>query len=634
MPAVWHELPSGWITAAAERPHSLLLATLRGDAGQAQSLLFLDPAEIVIAASLSDIPALFARIEAALAEGLYAAGYVGYECGYHFQGREALCPALDAGWPLAWFGLYREPLRFMHATGQIVGPVHRYHPLDQQPAAPASCPVGVHSPPAEREHEYRQKIGRIHDYIRAGDIYQANLTERVAFTAGGSPAALFSRLALRQPAAYTALLSLRATRGEPLPGRHLLSLSPELFFSLDERRITTRPMKGTMARGLDLAEDAILRERLWRDEKNRAEHVMIVDLLRNDLGRLCQPGSIAVEDLFTVATYRTLLQMTSTVSGQLRQGVGYYEIFRSLFPGGSITGAPKIRAMEVLRELEQPPRGVYTGAIGYAAPGGKACFNIAIRTIELEGSAGRMGVGGGIVADSIAEEEARECRLKAVFLTATEPVFQLLETMLWEGASGYAYLDLHLDRLQASAAYFAYRFDRTVLEARLREQAGHWGSGQRQRVRVLLDRRGEVKVESAVWVPGPLFLRVRIAAERTDAGDVFLRHKTTFRPRYDRLYREARSEGFDEVLFLNQRGELSEGAISNVFVERGGRLLTPPLGSGVLPGVLRRHLLATRAGTEERVLRLEDLEGAEAIYLGNSVRGLVPVREIVPAPPE
>jgi len=387
-----------------------------------------------------------------------------------------------------------------------------------------------------------------------------------------------------------------------------------------DRQITTRPMKGTWPRGLDSSEDALAALALHHDEKNRSEHIMIVDLLRNDLGRICSTGTVRADDLFRVERYPTLLQMTSTVSGKLRPSVGWYELFRSLFPSGSITGAPKISTMRIIRSLEAAPRGIYTGSIGFIAPSGDATFNVAIRTLVVDKNTVTMGVGGGIVYDSDPTAEFAECHLKARFLTRTQPAFDLIETLLWN--DGYTLLPLHLDRLQGSCDYFDRRFDAAEIESRLDALAATFAPLSRHRVRLTLDSRGQVALTHSPLGPNTSECKVMLASERTSSTDVFLRHKTTHRPLYDRLFAEAQQAGFDEVLFCNERGELTEGAISNLFVRIDGRLYTPPLACGVLPGVFRRHLLEAVPSAEERVLTLGDLRAATDIYLCNSVRGL------------
>jgi len=385
-------------------------------------------------------------------------------------------------------------------------------------------------------------------------------------------------------------------------------------------------MKGTMPRGLDLAEDDAQAARLQADEKNRSEHIMIVDLLRNDLGRICCSGSVVVEDLFSIERYRTLLQMTSTISGRLRPNLTFYEIFRALFPSGSITGAPKLRTMQIIRELERYPRGVYTGAIGHIAPSGDATFNVAIRTVVLRNGFAHMGVGGGIVADSDPVSEYRECQLKASFLTRPHSDFQLIETMLFDGTT-MPLLPLHLDRLAASAQYFDFPCDRAAIESRIAALTATLPA-TRHSIRLLLHATGDVTLTHTALPEDAPTIAVRISAYRTQSNDPLLRHKTTRRDLYNSELTRARAEGFDEVLFLNQRGELTEGAISTLFVRLNGQLLTPPLASGVLPGVLRRQILATDPTALEQTLTLADLAGAEAIYLGNSVRGLRQVNRL------
>jgi para-aminobenzoate synthetase/4-amino-4-deoxychorismate lyase len=379
-------------------------------------------------------------------------------------------------------------------------------------------------------------------------------------------------------------------------------------------------MKGTMPRGRDAMEDQEMALRLRNDAKNCSEHVMIVDLLRNDLGRICAPGSVNVEASFSVERYETLHQMTSTVAGTLLPRIGYYDIFRSIFPCGSITGAPKIRSMQIISELEQSPRGIYTGAIGFISPQRSSTFNVAIRTLVIRNDAVTMGVGGGIVADSDPQEEYRECLLKASFLTQTRRPFQLIETLLWQ--RGYFLIALHLDRLQSSACYFNFAFDREAIAAQLCDLAKSFDVNTRYRVRLLLDANGSISLASGAFFDGPPSCRIAVAGEHTSSTDPFFRHKTTNREMYDRLHKAARAAGFDDVIFMNDRDEVTEGAASNIFIERSGRWLTPPLACGVLPGVFRRHLLETRPAAAECVLSIADLQSADAIYICNALRGL------------
>ena len=610
----WSELRKQWRSAVAGNANSVLLETSRVDSENKHSYLFRDPIQILSASTLDELPDLFQQLETALNNGFYAAGYVSYECGYHFQ---SLAPVnlAPSELPLVWFGIYNQPSIFNHKK-------------EGKESSSSSCTAdafgNISSPPTNpialtiSEEDFCVTVHRIKEYIQAGDTYQVNLTDRVNAEFDASSDEIFAELSHRQPVSYSAFLNVS--------GHQILSLSPELFFRVNAGNIVTRPMKGTMPRGLDSVEDIATALRLQDDEKNRAEHVMIVDLLRNDLGRICTMGSIHVEDLFSVEKYTTLFQMTSTVSGVLRDEIGYYEIFKSMFPSGSVTGAPKIRTMQIIHELEQRSRGVYTGAIGFIAPDRTSVFNVAIRTLVLKNGQATMGVGGGIVTDSDPMDEYRECLLKASFLNRTTPPFQLLETMLWDGE--ITFLGLHLDRMEASASYFGFPFDRQSIEMQLSTQSKQFSQGAHYRIRLLLDAEGETTITTTRHIPHESTGRVRISPERTSSSDVFLRHKTTNRERYDRLYAQAHADGFDEVIFLNEREEVTEGTINNIFIERDGILLTPPLSSGVLPGVYRRYLLESNKTAEERVLTIQDLESADSVFLCNSVRGMTRVSSL------
>lgn len=609
----WHQLPHEWHVKVAALPDSVLLQTSRFDAANRHSLLFLKPLQTIAAYTLDEIPEVFRLLEQALASGLYAAGFLSYECGYHFERFEHIQPDAQE-LPLAWFGIYRQPLIFDHATGRFEGDASLRAEACIAPAPGANLETPAL---AIEEHDYRERIEKIKTYIRQGDTYQVNFTSRIEMPAPSDAAATFETLLRQQPVAYSAFLNIA--------GHQILSLSPELFFRTEQGEITTRPMKGTMPRGLDRDEDRLAAIRLQKDEKNRSEHLMIVDLLRNDLGRICEMGSVKVEDLFSVERYATLLQMTSTISGQLRTGLHWYDIFKAMFPSGSITGAPKIRTMQIIHDLEEAPRGIYTGSIGYIAPDGSSLFNVAIRTLHLHDGKASMGVGGGIVADSLPEEEYRECLLKAAFLTHPRPEFQLIETMLWNGS--FRMLPLHMERLGSSAAYFDFAFNREAVVSQLNEYAGAFNVEKCYRVRLLLNADGNIVIRHADHSGSvPRVGLVRIASHRTSSTNVFLRHKTTCREQYDLAYAQCQRDGFDEAIFFNERGEITEGAISNIFIRRADKLLTPPLSSGVLSGIFRRHLLETEVGAEEAVLTLEDLQTADAIYICNSLRGLREVR--------
>lgn len=602
---------------AASQPGSILLETTRELPGKrARSFFFSEPVEWLQVRRLGDLPHLFARLQAAKTAGLWAAGYLSYECGYHWEPTAA--PGFEpatGGLPLAAFGLYRQPVPFAGGA--------RYTGLGR----------GVDDFSfAIAPEAFTEKVAAIQKWIETGDTYQVNLTNRIRadfradFRAGfcarfrGSPDELFTHIMETQPVEFGALLRV----GEQC----IVSASPELFFELKGRNITVRPMKGTAPRGRDAAEDAARAAALAADEKNRAENIMIVDLLRSDLGRVAEMGSVQVRKLFTVEQFPSLLQMSSEITAELRPDIDMYALFGSLFPSGSIVGAPKVRTMQLLRELESRERGVYTGAIGFMAPSGEAVFSVAIRTAVLEGERLEMGVGAGITYDSHAAAEYAECLLKAEFLR--ERPFGLIETMRWKGGC-CPLLGRHMDRLGASAAYFGFRFEpERILQALAAHTAGLAGESA-WKVRMVLDRAG-VPVFSPVEQLGEDAepLRVLLWPEPVDSEDRFLRHKTTRRALYDKALGEARKAGCVDALFRNKRGMLTEGTIHNVFVRHGSRWRTPPLDAGVLPGVYRAHVLATMPQVEEREITMRELLNAEEIRLTNAVRGIRVIERVVP----
>jgi len=446
-------------------------------------------------------------------------------------------------------------------------------------------------------------------------------------------------LRARQPVPYGALVVLPGAQG--VPGRAILSLSPELFLRHSRGQIEARPMKGTAPACGDAPEDAKRSAALAADEKNRAENLMIVDLLRNDLGRIATPGSVKVPKLFEVTRFASVLQMTSTVTATLPQTASFTDVLRALYPCGSITGAPKHRTMQLIGALETSPRGLYTGAIGWLDAReddpealGDFCLSVAIRTLELDAPdagglrRGRLGVGAGIVLDSKAEEERDECKLKARFLSALDPGFELFETMQATRGGGVAHIERHLARLSASARYFGFRFDDVALRVQLDAAIDTLVEDTVHRVRLALSHDGTAAITHAVLAPlRSKTVKVLLSQETsaTRASDLFLRHKTTVRAHYDAAWRAAEAQGAFDMLFFNERGELTEGGRSNVFVKRDGIWMTPPLSSGVLPGVMRGVMLADPAWAAlEAVLTRDDVLNAQAIVVCNALRGALP----------
>ncbi len=616
----WHSLPTAVYSLVERTPGSVLLESARPHSKEQTSRIFLSPVRVLEARLPTEIAGLFTQIDRAVRDGKIAAGFFTYECGQAFEPKAQLHPG-DSKTPLAWFGIYDRAYLFDHLNGEFVGSEPPgLAELRASSGSPDETPeTNLEFVAGLNERQFADRIETIHEWIRAGDVYQLNFTFPLHLHTANKPASLYAALRARQPVEYGALI-----HGQP--SRYILSFSPELCFRIDHagttRHIVTRPMKGTAPRGRTNAEDTQIADRLRNDEKNRSENVMIVDLLRNDLGRLCSFGTVRVEELFAVERYPTLWQMTSTITGKLRPDVGYHDVFRALFPCGSVTGAPKIRAMQLLAQLEPGPRGVYTGAIGFFSRE-QTIFNVAIRTLQIDKEKAVMGVGSGIVIDSNASDEYRECLLKAEFLAHANESFSLIETMKWQRE--YSFLELHLHRLEDSAAYFGFPCNRKEIKSALLQAAMAFPDRAPRKVKLLLDAEGHLHIAHELLSPlteesrPP---RVCIANQRTDARDRFLFHKTTNRPIYAEATKAAAAAGLADLLFLNRDGQVTEGAVSNIFVEKDSRWVTPPIECGLLNGIYRRHLLATRPEIQEKILYLEDLKTADAIYLTNALRGL------------
>ena len=557
--------------------------------------LYAEPYAVIRCDDAGEVEAAFRRIEQGLADGLHGAGLFAYELGYALEPRLAPLMPERREAPLLWMGLFEPPK--LVAAGV----------LDAAFASLAPPPPITALRSGNDQADHMDKVARILRLIEAGDVYQVNLTFPLRFDYAGAPLGLYAALRSRQPVAHGGVAALEDMT--------VLSVSPELWVEVTGGQATTRPMKGTAARHVDPAD-------LAADPKQRAENLMIVDLLRNDLARISAPGTVRVPDLFTVETYPSFHALTSTITSRLSGGASLRDRVAALFPCGSVVGAPKIRAGEIIRSLEPSPRGVYTGALGAISPGGDMAFNVAIRTAVLRpDGTGRYDVGGGIVADSDPEAEYEEARLKARVLTDLAEDYGLIETFRWSRAAGFVRLGLHLDRLAASSRQLGFAFDRLEAECALRRLAAAWppGAGD-QRMRLQLARDGGLQITRADVTASNGVLKVGLAAARLDPGDPFLRHKTTRRDLYERAFVEAAARGLDEVLFLNRRGEVAEASRNSVFVELDGKLVTPPLTSGVLPGVLRRHLIESGQAIQQTVPL--DLLTSHPLLLGNSLHGL------------
>ena len=571
-----------------------------GRAG-APTRLFARPVAVVRADAADEVRPALARIADAGARGLHAAGYLGYEAGLALEPRTASLAVKGAGGPpLLWFGLFdRVELVDRDAVAARLPDAGGAHALPPVPGIAAG--------------DYREGVSRVLELIAAGDIYQANLSFRARVRFEGHPLALFAGLRARAAAGWGGAL---------FTGEHwLLSASPELFFACRGGRLTARPMKGTARRGGDPSADRAAAAALAADPKARAENLMIVDLTRNDLSRVSVPGTVAVPALWSVETYPTVHQMTSTVEAALTPGLGAADVLAAAFPCGSITGAPKIRAMQVIAALEGTPRRAYTGSMGWIAPEGDAAFNVLIRTLSVVDGKdeAEMGLGAGIVADSLAAAEWAECLDKGAFVTAGQPRFDLVETMRFDPAAGVVDLERHLARMAASAGALEFAFNAHRVRNDL--QAATFALRTPSRVRLRLARGGALAIAADAIPPAPAGpVAVAVRPRPVAAHDYRLRHKTSDRS----FWTAARDRTAFETLFTDGDGYLTEGSFTSLFVDDGtGAMLTPPLARGLLPGVLRGRLL-DEGRAREADLRPEDLRGG--FRIGNAVRGLIRAR--------
>lgn len=553
-------------------------------------LHFANPRLVVSATISGEVRNALREVERLVnANNWHAAGFVGYEAAPAFD--DALRVLSAGDFPLLWFGLYSEP--------RILKPCEVFRDV--------GCLTALNWQANVERENYNAAIEKIKEAIAQGKTYQVNYTMRLNANFNGNVYDFFQSLA-QSPNQYAAYIDI---------GRYAIcSFSPELFFELDGENIVSRPMKGTASRGRTQREDAAQAEWLRRSIKNRAENVMIADMVRNDLGRIAEIGSVRAPELFAIEKYPSLFQMTSTVQAKTRASLD--EIFTALFPCASITGAPKVSAMKIIAEVETSPRKIYTGSVGFISPRRKAQFNVAIRTalIDRENQTAEYGVGGGIVWDSVSADEYDEALLKARALTAHPQEFSLIETLLWTSQDGYFLREKHIERMKDSAEYFDFEFSKEKLAAQLYKVALHFNFPQR--VRVLLNKAGEATVACKAVVAFARPFKVRLAEKPVNSNDVFLFHKTTRREMYPSV------QGCDDVLLYNERNELTEFTIGNLVVEMDGELFTPPISCGLLAGTFRAHLMET-GQVKERGVYKSDLGKCAKIFLVNSVRKWVEV---------
>lgn len=557
-------------------------------------ILFESPIYEIVANRKGEVIKALCTVDEFTRLGYYLAGFISFEAGYEILGVERDFP--DIGIPLVWFGVFAKP--------RIVEIPYSYR---------RDFSV-LNVVPSLSLEEYVEVVRRIKEYIKEGYSYQVNFTFKVFFEFEGDPLSLFLELRRKQRVKYGRFVKC----GDG----YILSVSPELFFRTRGNRITTKPMKGTIGRGRFIEEDRVMERKLFRSEKNRAENLMIVDLLRNDISKVSENGCVFVDRMFEVEKYETVFQMTSTVTGILRSDVKFSDVVKGLFPGGSVTGAPKRKTLEIIAEVENLPRGIYTGAIGYILPNGDSEFNMAIRTPFILGRRGEMGIGSGVTWYSEPFEEYNECFLKSRFLTSTPPKpFKLVETMLVRNGKIYL-LKYHLRRLKRSAKFFSFRFDERVVMEKLEMVKGMDG---KFKVRLLLDEVGRVYVEVFKLSGFSKSGYIKLAEDRTDSRNVFLYHKTTNRGLYDIYYKRAKEEKVVDYVFLNENGHVTEGTVHNIILLKGEELVTPSRECGLLWGTMLEYL-TQKYRIREDLVSVDDLLGARGVFLCNSVSGIKRVK--------
>jgi len=551
-------------------------------------LKFSNPSEIITTHQVNNVADKLKIVDEYIRKGKYIAGFISYEAA---AGLDPALTTKDPGaFPVLVFGVFDDPI------------ILEFLPYSNQDFEMSSWT------PSQTEKFYNNNIKIIKNYIAKGVTYQVNYTLRLLSDFGGSAYALFYQLQQNQQAQYACYMEFEGFR--------ICSASPELFFSLDDKQLSSRPMKGTAARGLSYEQDIQQRENLFNSTKERAENLMIVDMIRNDMGKICDPGSVIVKRLFNTERYPTIWQMTSDVQG--RTEATFSEILTALFPCASITGAPKVRTMELINELEQTPRHIYTGSMGYFSPDRQARFNVAIRTVllDIKQNKAEYGIGSGIVWDSIDKNEYRECLLKARILNESRAAFSLLETMRAE-KDGIFLLDYHFGRLKKSAEYFNFVFKEDEIRKSLEKYMD--GISEQKKIRLLLAEDGNVIFEQYPLSEIKMELKVALARQAVNSKDLFLYHKTTNRLVYQQAVQQAKEQNVDDVIMFNENGEITEAIIANVVIEKNNVFYTPPLHCGLLNGTFRQYLVQQNKIREKTLFR-EDLQQADGLFLINSLK--------------
>lgn len=572
--------------------------------GKSKSYLFLKPKEIITIKSINKIDEKLKRVDDFIVDDFVGYSLMNYEAGYLFE--KTLYKFLPKNENLIQFFFYdKKNVQLIKSTEIDFEESEKYKIKNFKLNT--------------SKNEFTNSINKIKSYIEKGDTYQVNYTIKGKFNLAGSLSGLFASLTFNQSAKYIAVINNN--------NKIIISLSPELFFEIKGRKIISKPMKGTARRGINISSDLLIKRELENSEKNRAENVMIVDLIRNDLGRISNYGSVKVKNLFEVEKYESVYQMVSTIESKLREDVKLSDVFKNIFPCGSITGAPKIRTMEIINELEKEKRGIYTGSIGLIIKN-KISFNVPIRTISIDKKSGKseIGLGSGIVWDSIADEEFEETKLKGKFLTEPTKSYDIIETMLVENGQIFL-LNEHLYRMEQAAEFFLFNISIDKIRNKINSILKKLDN-KKYKLKISLSKLGRLSYFISPIIDYNKEIKVILSNKQIDSHNKFQYFKTSNRQLYDSEYKTYSAQGFFDVIYFNENGELAEGAITNIFIYKNNVISTPPISAGILPGVYRKYFLKNNSFITERRLIKEDLLEADKIVLTNSVRGEIIVNKL------
>lgn len=575
---------------------------------KALSYLFIKPVEVITVYKKGDLDHAFKVIHKLIGKGYYGYSLINYEAGFLFEEKLLHLLSSDNEKLIQFFFFDKREIKQLKSSKIIFTDFsnEKYSVIDFKLN--------------RSEAQFLNDIKKIKHYIKEGDTYQVNYTVKGKFSFTGSYSAFFQKLLFNQSAKYSAFINNDE--------EFIISISPELFFHQKEKKIISHPMKGTIRRGQNQSFDSIAETELKSGEKNRAENVMIVDLIRNDFGRICRYGSIIVPELFQIEKYESLVQMVSEVHGKLRKKIKIWDIVQNIFPCGSVTGAPKIRTMEIIKEIEKDERGIYTGSIGLITPE-EIKMNVAIRTIKINKQTGKgtMGLGSGIVWDSEPLNEYEEVELKSKFLTEPLDYFEIFETIRSENGE-IKFLEEHLDRMKSAANYFLFKFSERKIRKQIQKSVAEIDKQKPRKVKLSLTKWGEIRVDISDIPKLNKNVSVILSQNKISSIDKFKCFKTTNRKLYDSEYAGFTPKGFYEVLFFNEKDELAEGSRTNIFLRKGNSWFTPPLDSGALSGVYRKYFIEKLPDISEKSIKVEDLISADELLLTNALRGEVKVKKL------